>query len=86
MRLAVDLAADARRQFLANGARRRARPLLGLSLGSYGACLCDGSEFRGDYADTVSCSELAAWHLSRLLPVIDHPEVRCRRNKHAVGS
>jgi len=42
----------------------RARPLVAASIGSYGAFLADGSEYRGDYghgADT-----LATWHRPRL--------------------
>ena len=42
----------------------RKRPLVAASVGSYGACLADGSEYRGDYG--ISNHELRAWHRPRL--------------------
>jgi len=42
----------------------RARPLIAASIGSYGAFLADGSEYRGDYGLDVDA--LAAWHRPRL--------------------
>jgi len=42
----------------------RARPLVAASIGSYGAYLADGSEYRGDYGLDVDA--LAAWHRPRL--------------------
>jgi homocysteine S-methyltransferase len=43
---------------------RRARPLVAASIGSYGAFLADGSEYRGGYGQSVDA--LAAWHRPRL--------------------
>jgi len=42
----------------------RARPLVAASIGSYGAFLADGSEYRGDY--DIDANALAAWHRPRL--------------------
>ena len=42
----------------------RARPLVAASIGSYGAFLADGAEYRGDYG--LDVEELAAWHRPRL--------------------
>ncbi len=42
----------------------RPRPLVAASIGSYGAFLADGSEYRGDYGLNVDA--LAAWHRPRL--------------------
>ena len=42
----------------------RPRPLVAASIGSYGAFLADGSEYRGDYGLDVDA--LAAWHRPRL--------------------
>jgi len=42
----------------------RNRPLVAASVGSYGACLADGSEYRGDF--NISNQELKAWHRPRL--------------------
>ena len=39
--------------------------LLG-SLGPYGACLGDGSEYSGNYIDKVSREDLKTWHLERI--------------------
>jgi homocysteine S-methyltransferase len=42
----------------------RARPLVAASIGSYGAFLADGSEYRGEYG--LDAAALAAWHRPRL--------------------
>ena len=62
----VQLACDARDEYWASAdARRgRARPLIAASIGSYGAFLADGSEFRGDYA--LGEDELVAFHRERV--------------------
>ena len=36
------------------------------SIGPYGACQGDGSEYTGDYVDTVSAKELERWHFQRI--------------------
>ncbi len=58
MRLAVRLGRDA------CAAAGRADALVAASVGSYGAFLADGSEYRGDYALDVDA--LVAFHLPRL--------------------
>ena len=35
-------------------------------MGPYGACQGDGSEYSGNYIDTVSREELKSWHLERI--------------------
>jgi homocysteine S-methyltransferase len=40
--------------------------LLSGSLGPYGACLGDGSEYSGNYIDKVSREDLKRWHLERI--------------------
>ena len=51
MRLSVDLALLAREAFWAHdeNRRKRMRPLVAASIGPYGACLHDGSEYHGNY-------------------------------------
>lgn len=50
MRRSVELACEARSAFLAEEtAEGRLRPLMAASVGPYGACLHDGSEYTGDY-------------------------------------
>jgi homocysteine S-methyltransferase len=62
----VQLAQEARDQFWSAPANRQGRikPLVAASIGCYGACLHDGSEYRGDYSLTVG--ELFAFHRPRL--------------------
>ncbi|KAL6750311.1 Homocysteine S-methyltransferase [Haematococcus lacustris] len=57
------------------GTGRRQRPLLGLSCGSYGACLCDGSEFSGAFLPTVTRQQLADWHSLRVRVAAACPQV-----------
>ncbi|RKZ76311.1 MAG: homocysteine S-methyltransferase [Candidatus Parabeggiatoa sp. nov. 1] len=66
MRLSVRLAVAARDEFWCNPANRtdRAKPIIAASVGSYGAYLADGSEYRGDYG--LSESELIDFHRPRL--------------------
>ena len=47
----------------------RLRPLVAASIGSYGAFLADGSEYRGDYG--IGVAKLIAWHRPRLLLLED---------------
>ncbi len=42
----------------------RKRPLVAASVGSYGACLADGSEYRGDF--NISNNQLKDWHRPRV--------------------
>ena len=65
MRLSVRLASDARDAFLAERpAQGRLRPLVAASIGPYGACLHDGSEYRGDY--DLSKQALIDFHRPRM--------------------
>jgi homocysteine S-methyltransferase len=66
MRLAVELAIEARDAFWADAENRsgRQRPLVAASIGPYGACLHDGSEYHGNYA--VGANEVRDFHRPRL--------------------
>ncbi len=66
MRLAVDLAVDARDEFWSQPAKQqhRLRPLVAASVGPYGAYLADGSEFVGQYG--VGDDVLREFHEKRL--------------------
>lgn len=44
--------------------------LVGGSVGPYGACQHDGSEYTGAYLDAVSREELVRWHLPRVQALI----------------
>jgi homocysteine S-methyltransferase len=63
---AVDLAVGARDEFWSDPERRagRSKPFVAASIGSYGAYLADGSEYRGDYGLDVHA--LLEFHLPRM--------------------
>ncbi|XP_023334832.1 homocysteine S-methyltransferase 3-like [Eurytemora carolleeae] len=44
--------------------------LIGGSVGPYGACQSDGSEYTGAYLDALSREELVKWHLPRIQTLI----------------
>ncbi|CEG47884.1 homocysteine methyltransferase [Plasmopara halstedii] len=60
----IDLGVQAR-DAVWNGLQpsKRLQPLVGASIGCYGAALADGSEYRGDYGKTKE--DLVAWHRHR---------------------
>lgn len=41
------------------------------SVGPYGASLCDGSEYHGNYVDKLSFKELYDWHKPRIQALIE---------------
>jgi homocysteine S-methyltransferase len=71
MQLSVDLAVLAREAFWARNENRRGRvrPLVAASIGPYGACLADGSEYSGDYGLTKQ--QLKAFHRPRMEVLAD---------------
>lgn len=66
IRLSVDLALQAREAFWSDEQQRsgRLRPLVAASVGPYGACLADGSEYHGEYG--VGKQELLEFHHPRM--------------------
>ena len=64
LRLSIRLAQEARDQFWQTAPPGRLRPLVAASIGCYGACLHDASEYRGDYG--LSVTQLMDWHRPRL--------------------
>jgi homocysteine S-methyltransferase len=66
LELSVRLACEARDEAWARAGepRDRERPLVAASVGSYGAFLADGSEYRGDYG--LSEDQLAGFHRERV--------------------
>lgn len=70
MREAVSLALDARDRFWETRTHSdRLKPLVAASLGPYGACLHDGSEYHGRY--DLGLHELIAFHRPRVQTLID---------------
>ena len=49
----------------------RGIPLIAGSVGPYGACLCDSSEYMGDYVGRVSREEMRAWHRPRIAALLE---------------
>ena len=64
MLLSVELAMQARDEFLADKPNRQRVPMIAASLGAYGAALHDGSEYTGNYR--VDAGELRLFHADRL--------------------
>lgn len=65
MRRSVELARDARGEFMAESTGEdRLMPLVAASVGPYGACLMDGSEYTGDYP--LDEQELIDFHRPRM--------------------
>jgi len=71
MRLSVDLALLARETFWAHyeSHRLRMRPLVAASIGPYGACLADGSEYHGNYG--LNRGALLEFHRPRMTVLAD---------------
>ncbi len=67
MQLGVDLAVLAREAFWSSyeNHRGRLRPLVAASIGPYGACLADGSEYHGNYA--LDKKALIEFHRPRMI-------------------
>jgi homocysteine S-methyltransferase len=49
----------------------RLRPLVAGSIGPYGACLCDGSEYTGNYIGRVPLEVIKEWHKPRIHQLIE---------------
>ena len=71
----VAIAKRARSQFLATQDRATTGdttlPLIAGSVGPYGACLCDSSEYTGVYVDHVSQEEIREWHRPRIAALLE---------------
>lgn len=65
----VAIAKQARTEYMrekAVGPEAPPLPLIAGSIGPYGACLNDMSEYTGDYVDTMTTEQLEAWHRPRM--------------------
>ena len=73
MRLSVDLALQARDEFWSREEQHQGRlwPLVAASIGPYGACRHDGSEYHGNYG--VGARELREFHRERMDVLADTP-------------
>lgn len=66
IRKSVQLAQEAKAQYLKETASDSTLPLVLASIGPYGACLHDGSEYSGSYADKITKEQLQEWHRTRI--------------------
>ncbi|EDV31240.1 uncharacterized protein Dana_GF14646 [Drosophila ananassae] len=66
IRKSVQLAQEAKAQYLKETASDSTLPLILASIGPYGACLHDGSEYSGSYADKITKKQLQEWHRTRI--------------------
>ncbi|XP_017060994.1 homocysteine S-methyltransferase 2 [Drosophila ficusphila] len=64
----VHLAKEAKKQYLieTGSQTKSVLPLILGSIGPYGACLHDGSEYSGSYADKITKKQLKDWHRTRI--------------------
>ena len=60
--LSVTLAKEARQKHVND----RELPIVAGSVGPYGACQHDGSEYHGNYVDHMTTEELVEWHRPRV--------------------
>ena len=65
IQLSVTLAKDAG-QNLITSSNGRLVPIVAGSVGPYGACQHDGSEYHGNYVDHMTHKELMEWHQPRV--------------------
>lgn len=63
---AVKIAQDACNEVCSTNTRSQRRLLVAGSVGPYGACQNDGSEYTGKYVDSMTAQELMDWHRPRV--------------------
>lgn len=68
LRLSSKLTLEARDEFWKKNEKHgmRVKPLVAGSIGCYGAFLADGSEYKGDYAKTMSKEQLKEFHRKKM--------------------
>jgi len=74
MKDSVSIATRARSKYLSETHQQdndQGLPLVAGSVGPYGACLHDRSEYTGSYVDHVTPEELKAWHRPRMAALLE---------------
>ena len=72
IRESVTVAKEAREKFMSEKQiKADDRPLVAGSVGPYGACLHDGSEYTGSYVDSMTKEELINWHRTRVKLLVE---------------
>lgn len=65
----IKLASEAKKEFLQANPSVVEKPCIALSLGAFGACLCDGNEFTGDYKGATD-DEIYQFHMDRINTIL----------------
>ncbi|XP_030837701.1 uncharacterized protein LOC105447242 [Strongylocentrotus purpuratus] len=72
IQMACDIARQAVEEFWEKQSQPgRRKPLIAGSVGPYGACLLDFSEYHGNYVDNMTMEELKQWHRPRIQALVD---------------
>lgn len=72
LRKSVEIACEARQIFLDRCTELHSRPILvAASVGSYGAYLADGSEYSGNYGESITLEKLKDFHRRRVQILAD---------------
>ncbi|KND01176.1 uncharacterized protein SPPG_04267 [Spizellomyces punctatus DAOM BR117] len=76
MQRSIQLAVDARKEYLASLPHPRIKPLIiAASLGSYGAYLADGSEYTGSYPPHVTVDVISSFHSQKARILVNQPGI-----------
>ena len=70
MKRSATLACEARDEYLKTSPNKQQSILVAGSVGPYGACQHDSSEYHGKYVDTVSADTIKEWHRPRISALI----------------
>ena len=70
MKRSATLACEAREEYLKTSPNKQQSILVAGSVGPYGACQHDSSEYHGKYVDTVSADTIKEWHRPRISALI----------------
>ncbi|ROT75026.1 putative homocysteine S-methyltransferase 1-like isoform X1 [Penaeus vannamei] len=71
MTLSVSLAREAVNEYCRENQKEGEKPLVVGSVGPYGACQADGSEYTGDYVSKMTEEQLKVWHRPRMTALVD---------------
>ncbi|XP_071527944.1 homocysteine S-methyltransferase YbgG-like [Panulirus ornatus] len=71
MKLSVSLAQEAVQEYCAKISDKSKKPLVAGSIGPYGACQANGSEYTGAYVSKVTSEDLIEWHRPRMETLVN---------------
>lgn len=71
MECSVHVAREVANEYYAKEGGKGQQPLVAGSIGPYGACQADGSEYNGEYVSAISSEDLIEWHRPRMTALIN---------------